>query len=230
MTRALAVGAAAAAALLLGAADGAAVSNQNPTLFGTVGPGFAITLEDARGYRVTELVPGAYDIEVEDLSEFHSFHLEGPGVDRATAIDGTGKETWTVVLQAGSYVYHCDVHPSSMRGTVVAAYPPPPPPSQSSAITAKTKLVLTSGPGFTITLTTAAGKSFKSMKRGTYTVVVRDRSRLHSAHVKAPGFNRATGIPYVGAQTWKVKLAKVGTLRFLCDAHPASMRGSRKIV
>ncbi len=30
------------------------------------------------------------------------------------------------------------------------------------------------------------------MKLGTYKVVVRDRSRIHDAHVIAPGFNRAT--------------------------------------
>lgn len=97
-------------------------------------------------------------------------------------------------------------------------------------VTAKTKLVLTTGPGFSITLKTAAGKAFKSMKTGTYTVTVRDRSSIHNAHVVAPGYNRKTIVPSVGTQTWKVKLAKVGTLRFLCDPHASSMKGSATVV
>ena len=61
------------------------------------------------------------------------------------------------------------------------------------------------------------------MKTGTYTVTVRDRSTMHNAHIVAPGFNRKTTVPFVGTQSWKVKLAKVGTLRFLCDPHASSM-------
>ena len=70
------------------------------------------------------------------------------------------------------------------------------------------------------------------MKRGTYTMVVRDRSRIHNAHVVAPGFNRKTSpLTYKGSQTWKVKLRKTGTLRFLCDPHArGGMKGSAKIV
>jgi plastocyanin len=69
------------------------------------------------------------------------------------------------------------------------------------------------------------------MKIGTYTVVARDRSRIHDARVIAPGYNRATTpLTFVGTQTWKVKLAKVGTLRFLCDPHALQMKGSAKIV
>jgi plastocyanin len=106
-----------------------------------------------------------------------------------------------------------------------------PPSTGGNVVTAKTRLVLTSGPGFSITLKTAAGKAVKTMKRGTYAVTVRDRSRIHNARVVAPGFNRATTVPFVGTQAWKVKLAKAGTLRFLCDPHASSgMKGSAKIV
>jgi hypothetical protein len=101
----------------------------------------------------------------------------------------------------------------------------------STPVTAKTKLVLTTGPSFRITLKTAAGKSFKTMKRGTYTVVVRDRSDFHNAHLTAPGrVNKKTSVPFRGTVTWKVKLAKTGTLRFRCDPHASQMNGSRKIV
>ena len=91
--------------------------------------------------------------------------------------------------------------------------------------------MLTTGPGFSITFETRAGKAVKSLKTGTYSVTVRDRSSMHNAHVIAPGFNRKTTVLFVGTQTWKVRLATAGTLRFLCDPHAASgMRGSAKIV
>jgi plastocyanin len=145
-----------------------------------------------------------------------------------------GTESWTVTLTDGTYRYHCDPHSTLMRGsfTVGVVPPPPPTPPPPSIVTAKTKLALTSGPGFTITLKTAAGKTFKSMKRGVYTVVVRDRSRVHNAHVVAPRFNRKTSpLTYTGTQTWKVKLGKAGKLRFLCDPHSLTgMKGSAKIV
>jgi plastocyanin len=222
------------AAALLGATDGSAVQSQNVKLVGTVGPGFSITLEDAQGNRVRNLEPGTYDIEVKDLSEEHNFHLTGPGVDRLTPVGAATTESWTVTLTNGTYRYNCDPHAATMRGsfTVGATLPPPPPAPAPLPVTAKTKLVLTSGPAFVITLKTAKGKAVKTMRRGTYTMVVRDRSPIHNAHVVAPGFNRKTSpLTYQGSQTWKVKLKKTGTLRFLCDPHArGGMKGSAKIV
>jgi plastocyanin len=219
----------------LTATGGGATPSQPTKLFGTVGPEFTITLEDAQGSRVTKLDPGAYEIEVNDLSDFHNFSLRGPGVSETTQVEFTGKVTWTVAFTDGTYTFLCDVHPSSMRGTVTAGTPPSAPPSGGSgspgAITAKTKLALTSGPGYKITLRTATGKRVRTMRTGTYTVVVRDRSQIHNAHLVAPGANRFTTVPYRGTRTWKVKLARAGTLQFLCDPHARQgMRGSAKIV
>jgi plastocyanin len=91
--------------------------------------------------------------------------------------------------------------------------------------------VLATGPGYSITLRTTAGKSVRSVKLGTYSVVVRDRSSIHNAHLAAPGYNRRTTVPFAGTQTWKVKLAKPGTLRFQCDVHVLQgMKGAAKIV
>jgi plastocyanin len=228
-----------ALAALLGAARGSAGPVQEVKLVGSVGPEFTISLTDAQGNRVTKLDPGAYEIAVTDRSDFHNFHLTGPGVNEDTGVEFTGQVTWHVTLRDGSYVYVCDVHPSSMRGTFTAGTPPttnPPPPGGGggggSAVTAKTKLLLTSGPGFAITLKTATGKTVRSMRTGTYTVVVRDRGRIHNAHVVAPGFNRrTTPLTYTGTQTWKVKLTRAGTFRFICDPHVATgMKGSAKIV
>ena len=229
MKRAVALLVALAAAALLGSADSAAVSAQNPKLFGEVGPDFEISLRDAQGNRVTKLDPGTYDIEVEDKSDFHTFHLEGPGVDERTEVAFVGKVSWTVTFRDGNYVYHCDPHPS-LRGTFVAGNPATTPPP-STVITPKTKLVVTAGPAQVITLKTAAGKAVKRLKKGTYTVTVRDRSRLHNVHLVAPGYNRRTTLPFLGKQTWKVKLTRVGTLRYRCDPHAVNgMRGSAKIV
>ena len=233
MIRAAALAAfAVALAALLGASEGTAVPAQNPKLFGTVGPEFSIVLRDAQGNRVTKIDPGTYDVEVEDLSDFHSFHLRGPGVNERTEVEFTGTVRWTVTFRDGNYEYVCNVHPA-MRGTFVAGNPPPPTtPPPSGAITAKTRLVLTSGPAEVITLRTRAGKVVKSMKRGTYTVLVRDRGRTHNAHIRAPGYNRQTRpLTYAGSQTWKVKLARTGRFSFFCDPHRLTgMRGSATIV
>ncbi len=229
MTRAAALAVALTIAALLGATDGAAVRSENPKLFGSVGQG--IVLRDAQGNRVTKLDPGTYDIEVEDQSDFHTFHLTGPGVNERTEVDFTGTVSWTVTFGDGNYIYYCDVHPTSLRGAFVVGNPPATTPPPPLVITPKTRLVLTSGPAELITLKTSGGKAVKAVKRGTYTVTVRDRGRIHNAHLVAPGYNRmTTPLTYVGTQTWKMKLAKEGTLRFYCDAHRLTgMRGSARI-
>ena len=207
------------------ATGGEATPSQAAKLHARVGPSFTISLSTESGARVTKLDPGTYVIQVDDMSEEHNFHLRGPGVDRATEIGDTGTQEWTVTLQDGTYTYVCDPHQGDMRGAFTAGTPPtnPTPPAATK------KLVLTSGPGFTITLKTGAGKAAKSLRLGTYSVVVRDRSTFHNAHIVAPGYNRRTTVPFVGTRTWKMKLAKVGRLRFLCDPHASQMRGSAKI-
>ena len=233
MSRALALLVALAVAALLGATEGNARRTANPMLFGNVGPGFTITLKDASGARVTQLDPGTYDIQVSDQAVEHNFHLVGPGVDQSTDVAGTGTVTWTVTLSDGTYRYFCDPHSTTLRGsfTVGVAPTPTPTPTPTAAISAKTPLVLKVGPGFTITLKTKAGKSFKAMRRGTYRILVKDLANIHDAHLLAPGgVSKKTGVAFVGSVTWKVKIAKAGTLRFRCDPHATTMHGSRNIV
>jgi plastocyanin len=230
MRAAVALSVLALAVVLLGATDGAAAPAQTPTLFGTVGPEFTIDLRDAQGNKITKLDPGTYVVEVEDRSDFHTFHLQGPGVDERTEVAFTATVRWTVTFRDGRYTYRCDPHPTLAGSFTVGNPPPTSPPTGAAPITAKTRLVLTAGPTQVITLKTSAGKTVKTMKLGTYSMTVRDRSRFHNAHVRAPGFNRETTLAFLGTQRWKVKLAKVGTLRFLCDPHAsAGMRGSVKI-
>ena len=215
------------------AAGGEATPVQATKLHARVGPGFTISLSTEAGAGVTHLDPGTYEIEVDDMSVEHNFHLRGPGVDRATEIGDVGTQEWTVTLRDGTYTYVCDPHQGDMRGSFTignVTTPAPTPKPPANVVTPASRLQLMSGPGFTISLKTVGGKAVKTMRTGTYTVTVRDRSSFHDAHLVAPGYNRRTTVPFVGKQTWKVRLARVGTLRFLCDPHAAQMKGSAKIV
>ena len=92
-----------AVVVLLGAANGGAAPAQTPVLRGEVGPGFEISLRNAQGARVTQLDPGTYVVRVEDKSQIHSFHLEGPGVNEQTDVEFTGTVEWTVTFVDGRY-------------------------------------------------------------------------------------------------------------------------------
>lgn len=197
----------------------AALAATVPQLFGHVGPDFSIDLEDAGGTRVTQVDPGSYEIVVRDLSEDHDFHLTGPGVDETTQVDFTGTVTWAVTLREGTYTLLCDAHPTRMRRTFVAGNPPPPPPPPAP------KLLATVGPLNTISLRSATGAVLKTIKTGTYSILVRDRSKLHNFHLVGNGVNRKSGLAATGTLTWKVKLA-AGTLRFFSDRSPTKVKGA----
>ena len=69
-----------------------------PTLNGTVGPGFTITLTQS-GKAVTSLKAGTYSLVVHDKADIHDFVLEGPGVEReVTSVPFEGTKTVTVKL------------------------------------------------------------------------------------------------------------------------------------
>jgi plastocyanin len=201
------------------------------TLHGKVGPGFTISLTNDAGATVTHLDPGTYTIEVSDVSEFHNFHLSGPGVDMSTDVGTSENVTWTVTLQEGVYDYMCDPHSVDMHGRFTvgnAQLPPPPaPPAANPPPAAKHRLVATVGPGFTISLT-LNGKRVRSLKAGTYTIVVHDRSASHDFHLIGPGVNKKTAVARTGTTTWTVRLRK-GTYRYVCDPHAAAMKGSFRV-
>jgi hypothetical protein len=101
-------------------AFGTAVAAQGANrLIASVGPGVTITLKTASGQRVRELKAGVYAMVVRDRSRLCNFHLSGPpGVaGRKTTGAFIGTTTWRVRLVRGRYVYWCDAHPSSMRGS-----------------------------------------------------------------------------------------------------------------
>lgn len=87
-----------------------------PRLNGTVGPSPTISLKQS-GKKVTTLKAGRYTFLISDKSSFHNFHLKGPGVNKSTAVGGTGNATWTLTLKKGTYTFVCDPHSSSMKGS-----------------------------------------------------------------------------------------------------------------
>ena len=92
----------------------------------------------------------------------------------------------------------------------------------ASAQAATPKLVGTVGPGFTISLT-KGGTKVKTLKKGKYTIVVRDKSTIHNFRLKGPGLNKQiTSVSFQGTKTVTVTLKK-GKYTYDCDPHFAAM-------
>ena len=86
-------------------------------LHGVVGPGFTIGFTfSANEQSVAFLQPGTYNIQIDDLSNIHDFHLTGTGVDSSTGVPDVGVSQWTVTLQPGIYHFVCDPHAATMSG------------------------------------------------------------------------------------------------------------------
>ncbi|SRR6266511_3207571 len=115
MSRAILAATAATAVAL--AIAGAALSrpNSTPTLSGTDGPGFTITVKHS-GASVKTLKAGTYKFVITDKSNFHGFSLDGPHgfAKDFTKIPFVGMKTFIVKLKAGKYKYYCPNHESTM--------------------------------------------------------------------------------------------------------------------
>ena len=105
---------AAVAALVV--AVGAQAQTSGPTLNGTVGPGFTITLTQG-GKKVTSLKAGSYTFKIADKSSIHNFHLTGPGVNKDSGVATVGNQTWNLTLKKGTYKFVCDPHATIMKGS-----------------------------------------------------------------------------------------------------------------
>ncbi len=90
------------------------------------------------------------------------------------------------------------------------------------------KLAANVGPGFTISFT-QNGKAVKSLKAGTYSITVHDKSPMHNFHLFGHGINKKTAISTTSSAVWKIKFVAKGTYKFHCDAHPTSLFGSFKV-
>ena len=88
----------------------------------------------------------------------------------------------------------------------------------------------TDGPGFTITLK-MNGKTVKTLKAGTYKVVISDKSAIHGWSLDGPhGFAKdISPVPFTGSKTVLLKL-KAGSYKFYCPAHESTMFGHFKVM
>jgi hypothetical protein len=89
-------------------------------------------------------------------------------------------------------------------------------------------LVGTDGPGYTIRLT-MNGKAVKTLKAGTYRIVVHDKAAIHGFSLDGPhGFAKdISPVPFIGTKTVTLKL-KAGGYKFYCPAHESTMFGHFK--
>ena len=86
-----------------------------PTLRGTVGPSFMITLTQ-NGKVVKKLKAGKYKFVIADKASIHAFDLDGPHgfAKDFTTVPFVGTKTMTLNLKAGSYKYYCVAHEATM--------------------------------------------------------------------------------------------------------------------
>lgn len=75
-----------------------------------------------------------------------------------------------------------------------------------------------------ITLTHTNGSPVADIPAGTYTIEVRDRSRMHNFHLTGPGVDRRTTVEGIGTDTWVVTFQDQSVYTFLCETHPVEMR------
>jgi hypothetical protein len=106
-----------------------------------------------------------------------------------------------------------------LAGTLVVVAP------SNASSGALPKLTGTVGPGFTISLK-RLGKPFKTLKAGSYSITVSDKSNIHNFHLRGPKVNKEiTTIGFKGVKTVIVKFSK-GKYAFVCDPHATTMKGS----
>jgi len=181
---------------------------------------YAIALQDSTGTAVTHVDPGTYTIVVHDYATLHNFDLSGPGVSKATDIEGTGDATWTVTFTNGRYTFQCDAHPTQMHGSFTAGVVTTPKPRK--------KLVAQVGPKQTISLKTASGARVRQLTAGPYSIKVKDLTKADNFHLIAPGVNRQTGVKSVSTSTWNVTL-RPGAGTYRSDAHKR-LHGSFRVI
>ena len=82
------------------------------------------------------------------------------------------------------------------------------------------------GPGFEIEVK-QDGEDAETVKAGTYTLDVEDKSDIHNFHLIGPGVDEeVTQVPFVGDKSITVTL-KPGTYTYQCDPHAANgMKGT----
>jgi len=77
---------------------------------------------------------------------------------------------------------------------------------------------------YKITLTTSAGRLVKTLKPGTYTLVIHDDSSIHNYELDGPHGKSwtFTSVPFKGTKTMTIKFA-AGAYKAYCSAHESEM-------
>ena len=84
------------------------------------------------------------------------------------------------------------------------------------------------GPGFTIEVE-KGNTDLKTIKAGTYSMKIQDKSSIHNFHLIGPGLNKKTSVSFIGETTWRIKL-KPGRYTYQCDPHASSgMKGRFRV-
>ena len=106
-------------AALIAVSSALAAPRAVPTVNGTVGPGFTITLK-SNGSQVKSLKAGSYSFVVADKASIHNFVLEkkkgGTFEKELTSVPFKGTKTVKIKLTAGQYEFYCRPHESVMKG------------------------------------------------------------------------------------------------------------------
>ena len=105
----------AAVLMLVFAGVASSRSQAVPTLTGTVGPSFTITLK-LRNKVVKRLKAGTYRLVIHDKASIHAFSLDGPRgyAKDFTTVPFVGTKTFTLKLVPGAYKYYCPPHEPNM--------------------------------------------------------------------------------------------------------------------
>ena len=91
-----------------------------------------------------------------------------------------------------------------------------------------TRLKGTVGPGFTITLKKGTAP-VRSLKAGSYTITVQDKSNIHNFRLRGPGVNRQiTTVAFRGSKTVTLRLRK-GSYTYVCDPHVSNMKKTFRV-
>jgi plastocyanin len=100
-------------------------------------------------------------------------------------------------------------------------------PGAAQSAATSNQLTVTVGPGFSIKIADANGKTVTQLDPGDYAITIKNLSPAaeHNFHLTGPG-----GIDQFSAfdnntVTWDVTLVD-GTYKYKCDAHPTIMKGS----
>jgi copper binding plastocyanin/azurin family protein len=118
INRPVALGIALAAALIA-VSSALSAPRAVPTINGTVGPGYTISLK-SNGKQVNSLKAGSYNFVVADKASVHNFVLEkakgGTFEKELTTVPFQGTKTVKIKLTPGEWEFYCRPHEPTMHG------------------------------------------------------------------------------------------------------------------